>query len=240
VTLVSPGSLNGRSRWLLRARFWKLVLSQTRDGYWDCSDNVAFALQARESQEVAAMPPSLLMKIPDFFGAAADAFDEKDHGHEDEGFNAAVEALTEDFQAGERRKLRHDSTLDFAAEDAQPGSARAVRASEHAPSPTQAQTRRRSTLIQYDPTPPDTPLDKHSSSSPFGVSASDDPLFCTVDAIASSIPPRLRAVQREHPHVDVLRVWTTFCCCSLLQEFPVSWVWGDGARLRPLAQPPAR
>jgi hypothetical protein len=229
VTLVSPGSLNGRSRWLLRARFWKLVLSQTRDGYWDCSNDAAFALQARAAEEVAAVPPSLLTKIRNFFGAAVEYFDEEDHGHQDEGLNAAVEALTEDLQSGERHKQRRDNAFDAAEGEAQPGSALAAPAGGRAYALAQAHSRRRSTLILHDPTVPDTSLNNGAHSSPFGPGSSDDPLACSVDAITSSIPPRLLAVQQEHPNVDVLRVWTTFCCCSLLQELPVSWIWGDGA-----------
>jgi hypothetical protein len=200
VTLVSPGSLTGRSRWLLRARFWRLVLSQTRDGCWDCSDNVAFALQARDATEVAAVPASLLLRLRNVFGVAAEAFDEGDQGagsNEEAGFDDAVEALTEDLQGGKRRIQRGDA--DVQTLEPQPGS---------------------------------------------GVC--DDPLACSVDAIAHSLPQRLRAVQREDPHVDVMRVWTTFCCCSMLQDLPVSWIWGDGAacasvhEVSPLAQPAAR
>ncbi len=204
VTLVSPGSLNGRSRWLLRARFWRLVLSQTCDGYWDCSDSVAFALQARDAAEVAAVPASLLLRLRNVFGVAAQAFVEGDQGagsDDEAGFDDAVEALTEDLQGGKRRSQRGAADV-----------------------PT------------HEPQPPGSGAGGER----------DDPLACSVDAIAQSLPPRLRAVQQQDPHVDVLRVWTTFCCCSMLQELPVSWIWGDGAarasvhEVRPLAQPAAR
>jgi hypothetical protein len=214
VTLVSPGSLNGRSRWLLRARFWRLLLSQTQEGFWDCSDNVAFALQARDAAEVATVPPSLLTRIRNLFGAAAEAFDEGDTpGHKDEACNGAVEALTEELQRdGDSRRMRASDGAHDAAE-LPPGK----------PAPAGARG-----------------FSAGGSSAP-SVKAGDDPLACSVDAIIGSIPVRLLALKRDHPHMDVLRVWTTLCCCSLLQELPVSWIWGDGARLVcPLAPPPAR
>ena len=44
-------------RWFERARVWRLILSQSRDGSWPASNTVAFALRARPAAEVAASPP---------------------------------------------------------------------------------------------------------------------------------------------------------------------------------------
>ncbi len=65
-----------KHRWLVRARFWKLILSQNTEGYWDASSTVAFALEAREASETVNLPPSLLTRLKDMVGGATEAFDD--------------------------------------------------------------------------------------------------------------------------------------------------------------------
>ena len=65
ITLVSPDVLNVRSKWLLRARLWKLILSQNVEGFWDASDTTAFALAARSVSEVKALPATIATRIKD-------------------------------------------------------------------------------------------------------------------------------------------------------------------------------
>jgi hypothetical protein len=65
-----------KHRWLVRARFWKLILSQNTEGYWDASSTVAFALEARQASETTDLKPSLMMRLKDIVGGATEAFDD--------------------------------------------------------------------------------------------------------------------------------------------------------------------
>ena len=92
LTLLSQGTITGRSRWLARARFWKLMMSQRPEGFFDPSDSVAFALQARAAQEVALLRPTLLDLLKEAFGALVEAYEDSDrHG--------AVEAMENTMQS---------------------------------------------------------------------------------------------------------------------------------------------
>jgi hypothetical protein len=55
---------------------------------------------------------------------------------------------------------------------------------------------------------------------------SDDPLFCSPQALVASVPRRLQALRDGG--VQAERVWTTLCCCALLQTLNCSWLWTDG------------
>jgi hypothetical protein len=66
VTMLSPGVLNTRDKWWLRARLWKMILSQSAaDGSWDATSSVAFALQARCVAEVADIKETWLERVKD-------------------------------------------------------------------------------------------------------------------------------------------------------------------------------
>ena len=92
VTLVSPGTITGRSRWLVRAQLWRLMMMQRSAGFWDPSDSVAFALQARAAQEVALLRPTLLDVLKEALGAVVEADEDNDrHG--------AFEALQNTMQS---------------------------------------------------------------------------------------------------------------------------------------------
>jgi hypothetical protein len=74
LTLVSPGVLTARHRWLPRARAWKLILSQNaEEGWWDASSTTAFACEARAAAEAAAVRPTLLQRTADALGGCARA-----------------------------------------------------------------------------------------------------------------------------------------------------------------------
>ena len=278
VTLLSPGVLNGRSRWLLRARFWKLILTQTREGFWDVSDSVAFALQSRGAEEVAAVPPSLVEQMLNIFGGVSEGFDEDERGDLDAAILAAPGSLDDEaVVSNERRKQRRYSAQDAGTPVAD--NVRSLTASSNPfahsrqlsarSSQTDAQgdleshslpsqsrragllgavqcgnrardgdpERRGDALVAYAASDvrygalPDTPLGADAGA--VDGLQHDDPLVCSVDAITRSMPMRLMAAQREDPSIDVKRVWTTFCCCALLQEFPVGWIWGDGDLYEP-------
>ena len=78
VTLLSPGILNIRTRWLARARFFKLMMSQTTSGFWDPTSSVAFALCARARKETSALEHTAKGRFRDFIGKLSEAFEEAD------------------------------------------------------------------------------------------------------------------------------------------------------------------
>ena len=65
LTFLSPGVLNTRDKWWVRARMWKLILSQSKEGFWDCTSTVAFALEARSAEEVIQVKPGFLERLKD-------------------------------------------------------------------------------------------------------------------------------------------------------------------------------
>ena len=77
VTLLSPGTLNSRTRWLVRARFFKLMMSQTTSGFWDPTSSVAFALCARARKETDALR-TVKGRFRDIIGRLSAAFEEAD------------------------------------------------------------------------------------------------------------------------------------------------------------------
>ena len=179
VTLLSPGVLNGRTRWLQRARFFKLVLAQSPEGWWDATTTVAFALEARSPSEVKAAPVTLLDRLRNRVGEILEVYEEENrHGN-----SAAVRTL-----------VRADTT---AVHRGDVGSA-----------------------VLEDPETPRTPFADDMPA--------DDPLACSAASLVASIPRRLAALQAEDANIDASRVWSTLCCITMLQELPVSWIWGDG------------
>lgn len=85
VTMLSPGILNGESRWLQRARLFKLILSQRADGSFGVSSTTAFALEARP----VADTKQLRRKLMSCLNAFAGVVDEE----EDLGLAGADDAL---------------------------------------------------------------------------------------------------------------------------------------------------
>ena len=71
VTLTSPGVMNGTRRWLPRARLWRLILSQSTEGYWDATTTTAFAVEARGLDEIADVKPTLLKRLTLLCGSCA-------------------------------------------------------------------------------------------------------------------------------------------------------------------------
>ena len=96
VTLLTPGVLTGRHRWLQRARLWKLILSQHVDGSWRPSTTAAFALEARHSAELAELPPTLLSRVTDCLRGAA----EQDGDGDGDAGDMLDSALNEAMMAG--------------------------------------------------------------------------------------------------------------------------------------------
>ena len=180
MTLISPGVLNGRTRWLQRARFWKLVMAQTPEGYWDATTTVAFSLEARSPSEVKATPLTLMERLRNRVGEIMEAYEEDNrHGQSTE---AAVTVILQ----SETGAMRNSDTR----------------------------------ALEEDAETPRTPFADDMPS--------DDPLACSAASLVASIPKRLVALQAEDASIDASRVWATLCCITMLQELPVSWIWGDG------------
>ena len=64
--------LNLQHRWLQRVRLWRLILSQSPEGWWDASTTTAFALQARPGTELVNLPSTFLSRMLVLFSAAAE------------------------------------------------------------------------------------------------------------------------------------------------------------------------
>ena len=111
LSFLSPGVLNTRDDWWVRARLCKLILSQSKEGYWDSSDTVAFALEARSSEEVADVMPHLLERLKDkLAGAGVLAKDLMHSGvHRLSSSNAADEVDLALRPSSRRSRLRHHS-----------------------------------------------------------------------------------------------------------------------------------
>lgn len=76
--------LNLQHRWLQRVRLWRLILSQSPEGWWDATSTTAFALEARPATETAVLPKTWLSRL--MFMASATA-------EEAVGTGNAVDAL---------------------------------------------------------------------------------------------------------------------------------------------------
>ncbi len=201
LTFLSPGVLNTRVNWWLRARLWKLsacprvlapacsmltrvrhtVLSQSPEGWWDPTTTVAFALEARSTAETAQVKPGLLERLKDKMMGVG---------------QLAHDLLSSD--TGER-------VSSGAGEDS---------LSTHAP------VRRRSSLMSL----------KESKNRDYLDESNDDPLWCNPRAVSASMPRRLEALRTGDASDDLQleRVWATLCCCAFLQTINVCWLATDG------------
>ena len=65
LTLLTPGNIDTREKWWVKARLWRLILSQSADGFWSPTGTVAFALEARSAEEVASLKPTWLERLKD-------------------------------------------------------------------------------------------------------------------------------------------------------------------------------
>ena len=117
VTLMSPGILDVRHKWLIRARLWKLILSQSPDGSWETCTSTAFALEARDTEETSRLKPTLLERIREALSGSAAEELEGDTGA---AVEEAVEALRGDEGNVEETKAPAGNAApeaDFARDD---------------------------------------------------------------------------------------------------------------------------
>jgi hypothetical protein len=191
VTLLSPGVLNGLHRWLVRARLWRLILSQSTEGYWDASTTTAFALESRSAAETKKLPPALITRVLGWCRAGAELLMEMDEGEVDEGRHAdGSSALDDLLDDGERVRVRNSAT---GVEDNE----------WDADADAGVRTSRRSV--------------RRSVSFARAVTLDDCPITCSVAAIGASVPKRLARLRITARHVNVTRVWTTLCCVTVLE-----------------------
>ena len=205
VTLVGPGTLNTKSKWLLRARLFKLIFSQSPDGFWDCSMTTAFALEARSAKEVEELKPTLLLRIRTVLGSLAEAGleDDDDDGAGRRDGDGAGDVLVD---AIDPRVSREELPDDM----------RGV-ADEH-PSTGPKSLRRLQSISRAQ-------------------KLLDCPLSCSPNSIREAMPRRLAKVRSAHPDIDVLRVWTTMCCISMLERLKWCWLWCVAFRICRVAFP---
>ncbi len=201
-----------------QARLWRLILSQSVDGYWDASPTTALALQARTAAEVAELKPTWRDRLTSFVRDHADAGAELMHGN-------VLNALDGNEQQEQRR-----STSAAAEQAALPADATPVTATAESRSAAKHPPTVRAGLLTA--VAMDVNIHADSSSPPEAAATEeteevhDDPLQCSAAAITAAMPRRLKAL--HGPDVNVARVWSTLCCIAFLETLTFSWLWGDG------------
>jgi hypothetical protein len=105
VTLLSPGILNGTHRWLVRARLWRLILSQNVEGWWDAGSTTAFVLESRAAAETKDLPATVLSRVLVLLGsaAAAAAGDLDDLGGRHDDGSSALDDVLDDADRAHAR-----------------------------------------------------------------------------------------------------------------------------------------
>jgi hypothetical protein len=204
VTLLSPGVLNGTHRWLTRARLWRLILSQSTEGWWDASPNTAFVLESRAATETEHLPTTLFSRVLIILGGIVEvaATSDTDLAGGDERRNDATSALDDVLSSGDQ--ARATGTKEDVDESLSPENA--------------------------TNTPPTASLRRNESMAR-AAGITDCPLTCSVSAITAAMPRRLSALRAADASIAVTRVWTTMCCISILERMNHNWIWGDGCVL---------
>ena len=200
VTLTSPGILNGTHRWLPRARLWRLILSQSTEGYWEASTTTAFAVEARGLEEIADIKQTFMKRMSMLCGAFMAEGAEIASGDSDAvGVDAHNEESTlDDFLATGQLAKR---TGKVETDDMRP-----VGKGTGAPEVSRA-----SSLLMHG-----------------NASIEDCPLTSSPEALNSSMPVRLAEVGQVDPDAQVQRVWATLCCTASLQRLNMCWLFGNG------------
>ena len=213
LTLLSPHVLDGKNKWFVKARLWKVILSQAPDGYvssshapsshveliptcsprhcryWDATRSIAFALEARPAAETAQIKPTWLERMKSRLAGAGDVALALGVDNGDSGPGG-----TDDLgEIGDDQDVQDD---DF--EDGQPD------------------------WLQEG-------------------EFEDDPLQCRARTVLAAMPRRMRAMRLELAaaaaaygapagvgSLDLNRVWTTQCVIALLESINVCWLATNG------------
>jgi len=198
VSLTMAGILTSRSEWLLRARLFKLVLSQSADGFWDPCASAAFASLARVAAEVDAVPMRRLTALNRIITSVFDSEGNDDGGNDD------VDALSNVYgTAAQQTRLQR-------------------RTSEAVSARRQSIESRLSEATAL-PSSPVTRVEDHEDTS-----LSDCPLSFSASAFEESLPPLLTRLAGDVPELPLLRIWTTLCCIATLEKLHTCWIAGDG------------
>jgi hypothetical protein len=130
LSMLMPGTLNTRTKWWVKvslalstshtsqtasdartrahqARLWRLILSQTTEGYWDMSSTVAFAVLARTATEVAELKSSWLDRLKERLSDVADLAEDV----VSDGVGSAVGDRGGEQDLGQQRHLASDKSL---------------------------------------------------------------------------------------------------------------------------------
>ena len=209
VTLLSPGVLNGTNKWLIRCRLWRLILSQSAQGYWDASTTTAFALEARDSKELKELKPTLKDKLLLLLGGALEILAYDDDDDTDTRHESDATAL-EDFMdvvndtRNERQTRSSITSIDGdKVDDIDPNSPRLSSASRSS-------------------------LPRRSVNMARAAALKDCPVTFSMSAISRSVPRELAQLRADDPSINVVRVWTTMMCITVLEKMINSWIFGDG------------
>ena len=109
VSVVAPGMLNTHAKWLLRARLWRLILSQNVEGWWDATRTSAFALEARSMEEVENLPDTVFTRALNLLrGATEIAVEDEDDAKEG---HAASRVLSSALEERVRGKVLKEDQL---------------------------------------------------------------------------------------------------------------------------------
>jgi hypothetical protein len=112
VTLLSPGILNVKAEWLVRARLWRLILSQSTGGWWEANNSTAFALEARFSEELVALPHSWWTRASDFARGFSEALADSENAE-----HALTQALENARASKAGSQLSAEDAFEFCAMD---------------------------------------------------------------------------------------------------------------------------
>jgi hypothetical protein len=189
-----------------QARLWKLILSQSPEGWWDATHSVAFALEARALTEVASLKLTWLEALKDRLTDVAELAGDLANGEVSDSM----------FRSDGHQDVADDAT------DSSPAGGTTPPPPPHDASSVPQQAATRTRLARLDS------MAAAYTAAPAEEEVSDDPLVCSADAVRACMPRRLAALAAAQPEVEVERVWTTLCCVAFLESLSVSWLATDG------------
>jgi len=234
VTLLAPGVIN-TGKWLIRARLWRLIMCQEPSGAWRPSSSVAFALEARSLHEVKTLSYSLWARMMAILGTILSLLTGGGGGGALAGGGLADmddtgDAVSEKHKTeAELDKERKQAEQDAAA--SKPPNAVMKLWLDHKAKKEAARVLKAHLADDMAPVGP-AKTASHSLSRMASIIAASNsgPLDCPLTFYEPSITdimPR-RLARLEAQGVDARRVWTTLCCTLVLEDLPLSFIWGDG------------
>ncbi len=220
LSLLGPNVLDGKDKWWQKARVWKLILSQSQGsaisgapgGYWDASDSVAFALEARPAAETSHVKPTWMERMLDKLVGAGDVAESLlvDDGDATPG---AAEALGEAGDEMDDQDDANDDADDFGDVIASPAGWEMVE-----DDPLQCSARamlaampRKFRVLRLE-------LGAASRSIQAGKLGGVSQAIISAGKQHSAGPEEL----------NLARVWTTLCVIAMFESSAVCWLATDG------------